>query len=162
MNPTASQSSNAVVRFLVSIGVCLLAGALGSLATTPNIPTWYSALEKPPLNPPREVFGPVWTTLYIMMGVALYLYWQSPRPEKREGFIAFGVQLALNTLWSIVFFGMQSPWGGVVVIVALIVAIIVNIVKFNILNGVSAWLLVPYLMWVLFATYLTVSIALLN
>lgn len=155
-------NTSAVVRFLVSIGVCLLAGAIGSLATTPNIPTWYAGLEKPPLNPPREVFGPVWTVLYIMMGVALFLYTQSPRPEKRDGYIAFGVQLALNTSWSIVFFGMQSPWGGVAVIVALIAAIIVNIVKFNILSGVSALLLVPYLLWVMFATYLNVGIELLN
>lgn len=149
-------------QLIVSIGVSLGAGVLGSIATTQNIPTWYAGLDKPPLLPPNEVFGPVWTVLYVMMGVALFLVWISTEKKRVSTYAAFFVQLILNTLWSFVFFGMHRPWLGVVVIVALIGAIIWTMREFAPISKLAMWLLVPYLTWVLFATYLTVGVAVLN
>lgn len=147
---------------IVSIGVSLGAGVLGSIATTQNIPTWYAGLDKPPLLPPNEVFGPVWTVLYVMMGFALFLVWISTEKKRVSTYAAFFVQLILNTLWSFVFFGMHQPWLGVVVIVALIGAVIWTMREFAPISKLAMWLLVPYSTWVLFATYLTVGVAVLN
>ena len=149
--------------FVLSIAAPFTAGAIGSLATAPNIPTWYAALEKPALNPPNWIFGPVWTVLYILMGIALALViLESTKKSKKKACLWFGIQLTLNLLWSLVFFGLQSPWLGVVVIVALITGIVLTIREFYRFNKYSAWLLVPYLAWVCFATYLTIGVALLN
>lgn len=149
--------------FVLSIVGSCSAGAIGSLATIPNIPLWYAAIEKPPFNPPNWVFGPVWSVLYIVMGIALALIiLESSKQSKKKAYFWFGLQLALNALWSLVFFGLHSPWLGVVVIVALITSIILTIREFYRIKKYSAWLLVPYLAWVCFATYLTVAIALLN
>lgn len=149
--------------FFLSIAASFTAGAIGSLATVPNIPSWYAALEKPVLNPPNWVFGPVWSVLYVLMGIALALIILEPgKQPKKKAYFWFGLQLALNTLWSLVFFGLHSPWLGVVVIIALIVSIILTIREFYKINKYSAWLLAPYLAWVCFATYLTIGIALLN
>jgi tryptophan-rich sensory protein len=152
-----------VMVFILSITASFAAGAIGSLATIPNIPSWYAALVKPALNPPNWVFGPVWSILYLLMGVALALIiLQASKRSKKKAYFWFGLQLALNALWSLVFFGLHSPWLGVVVIIALIASIIVTIRKFRNINKYSAWLLAPYLAWVCFATYLTIGIALLN
>lgn len=152
-----------IMVFFLSIAASFTAGAIGSLATMPNIPSWYAALEKPMLNPPNWVFGPVWSVLYILMGIALALIILEPgKQPKKKAYIWFGLQLALNTLWSLVFFGLHSPWLGVVVIIALIVSIILTIREFYKINKYSAWLLAPYLAWVCFATYLTIGIASLN
>lgn len=149
--------------FAASILGSFAAGAIGSLATTPNIPTWYAQLEKPILNPPNWVFGPVWTLLYLLMGIALALVILEPgKKSKKKAYIWFGTQLALNTLWSLVFFGLQTPWLGVVVIAALIASIVMTIREFYKIKKNAAWLLLPYLAWVSFATYLTVGVALLN
>lgn len=152
-----------IIVFVLSIVTSFAAGALGSLATTPNIPSWYAALEKPVLNPPNWVFGPVWSILYVLMGIALALIiLKSSKQPKKKAYFWFGLQLALNTLWSLVFFGLHSPWLGVVVIIALIVSIVLTIRGFYKINKYAAWLLVPYLAWVCFATYLTIGIATLN
>ena len=149
--------------FVLSITASFAAGAIGSLATISNIPSWYAALEKPALNPPNWVFGPVWSTLYLLMGIALALIiLRASKRSKKKAYIWFGTQLVLNTLWSLVFFGLHSPWLGVIVIVALIASILLTIREFYHINKYSAWLLVPYLTWVCFATYLTVGVALLN
>lgn len=146
-----------------SIAASLAAGVLGSLATMPNIPTWYAALEKPLLNPPNWVFGPVWTTLYVLMGIALALViLQKTAPSKRPAYVWFGVQLALNILWSVTFFGLQQPWLGLMVITALLMSIIFTMRVFYTVKPLATWLLVPYLAWVSFASYLNVGIALLN
>lgn len=152
-----------IVKFIVSIVVSFLAGALGSLATIPNIPTWYAGLDKPPLLPPNGVFGPVWTTLYLLMGIALYLVWTADtKIPKRPAFIAFGVQIALNALWSITFFGLHMPWAGAVIILVLLGTIAWTIWEFWKHSRLAAYLLVPYIAWVCFATYLTFGVALLN
>lgn len=152
-----------VLRLVVSLALPFVAGALGSIATTPNIPTWYAALEKPVLNPPNFVFGPVWTVLYVLMGISLYLFWNAKgQGGKRSAYVAYGVQLVLNTLWSVVFFGLQLPFLGVFVIALLDLMVIVTILLFFEKSKLAAYLLIPYLLWISFATYLTVSIWLLN
>lgn len=151
-----------VGQFIFSVGVVIAAGGLGSIATTPNIPTWYAALDKPPLLPPDEVFGPVWGVLYLMMGIALFLAWIAPKKEQGLIYIAFFAQLLLNTAWSWAFFGLQQPWLGFLVIILLIAAITWTIFEFKKVSSAAARLLVPYLMWVLFATYLTIGVAVLN
>lgn len=149
-------------QLIVSIGVSFAAGALGSLATVQNIPTWYAGLDKPPLLPPNEVFGPVWSVLYLMMGVALFLVWIADGKHKTKAYIAFFTQLVLNTLWSFAFFGLHLPWFGLVVILLLIGTIIWTMHEFRKISQPALWLFVPYLAWVSFATYLTIGVAVLN
>lgn len=151
-----------IIQCIASIGIVVVAGVLGSLATVPNIPTWYEGLDKPPLLPPNEVFGPVWSVLYVMIGVALFLVWIAQKKNNGVVYIAFFTQLVLNTLWSVVFFGLQLPWLGVVVILALIAAIVWTMIELRKYSMVAFWLFVPYLAWVAFATYLTIGVAVLN
>ena len=151
-----------VVVFIVSILISLAAGGIGSVATVPNIPSWYAGLDKPPLLPPNELFGPVWTALYILMGIALALVILHQANSKKYAYIWFGVQLVLNTLWSIVFFGLHQPWAAAAVIIALIASIIITMKEFRRFVPISLWLFVPYLAWVLFATYLNIGVAVLN
>jgi len=152
-----------VVKLLVSIVISFVAGGIGSLATIPNIPTWYAALEKPFFNPPNWVFGPVWTLLYILMGASLYLVWTSKgKGSKQTAYRLFGAQLVLNALWSVVFFGLHQPWLAVVVIVALLVVLVVALRVFAKHSKAAAWLLIPYIAWVCFATVLNTGVALLN
>lgn len=149
-------------QLFLALTVSLAAGRLGSLATTPNISTWYEPLEKPPLIPPNEVFGPVWIVLYVLMGIALFLVWIAPKKEQGWLYVSYFVQLALNAAWSFVFFGLQQPWLGVIVIALLVTAIIWTIRTFRTVSRPAAALLVPYLIWVLFASYLTIGVAILN
>ena len=152
-----------VVKLLLSLVVSFAAGGIGSLATTPNIPTWYAALEKPFFNPPNWVFGPVWTLLYILMGVSLYLVWTSKgKASKQTAHRLFGVQLVLNALWSIVFFGLHQPWLAVAVIAGLLVILVFTVRVFAKYSRLAAWLLVPYVAWVSFAYTLNIGVALLN
>lgn len=151
-------------RLLVSILICNLAGVLGSVVTVTGEGSWYASIQKPAFNPPGFIFGPVWTTLYILMGIALYLVWMEgiTKRKVRYALFAFGVQLGLNVLWSFLFFGMRSPFLGLVEIVFLWIAIAVTIILFNRVHRTAAWLLVPYLAWVSFAAFLTYNIWLLN
>ena len=154
---------NRALKLIVSLAAPLLAGAIGSLATLPNIPTWYAALEKPLFSPPNWIFGPVWTLLYILMGVSLYLVWTSRvKQNKKKAFIVFGTQLFLNMLWSIAFFGLHAPIGGLVVILGLLMTIIITICFFWRFSKLASYFLAPYLLWVCFATALNGAIALLN
>ena len=141
--------------FVVFIVICLGAGGLGALATTPEIDGWYKTIEKPSWNPPDYVFGPVWTTLFVMMGIAGWLVW------KPEGFKVaamplslFAVQLALNVAWSWIFFGMHQPGWAFVEIVILWLAIVATTVTFFRRSQIAGWLMVPYLAWVSFASVL--------
>lgn len=151
------------MKLIASLVISFAAGAIGSIATMPNIPTWYAGLEKPFLNPPNFVFGPVWTILYILIAISLYLVWtQKSTKSKALAYGAFAAQMILNALWSFVFFGLHLPALAVVVIVLLLVAIVLTIMSFYRFSKPAAYLLVPYLLWVCFATYLTVGVALLN
>lgn len=143
---------------------CLVAGGLGSWATMPNIETWYEGLQKPAFTPPNWVFAPAWTTLYIMMAVAAWLAWRADpgSQEARGALTAFFVQLVLNAAWSWAFFGLHSPAFGLVVILALIAAIVWTMRRFFLLSPAATALMVPYLLWVLFATALNGAIVALN
>jgi len=145
---------------MISIGGPLLAGVAGSFFTASSIDTWYRTLEKPWFNPPDWVFGPVWTTLYILMGIALYIAWQ--QRAGRFALSVFWAQLALNLLWSILFFGMRSSLAAFVGIIILWAFIAWTIALFWKVSRLAALLLLPYLLWVSFAALLNYSILLLN
>lgn len=144
-------------QLILSIGLCLGAGVLGSFFTISSIPTWYATLNKPFFSPPNWVFGPVWTTLYILMGISLYLVWQKKKVPS-----IFWIQLALNAVWSIVFFGLHSPFLALLTIIALWVTIVSTIKSFSKISKLSGNLLIPYLLWVSFASILNLSIVFLN
>ena len=137
----------------------LAVGLIGSVPTASAIPTWYRGLEKPDWNPPDAVFGPVWTTLYAMMGAAMALVAREPnRPATDRATAVFGLQLALNLAWSLVFFGNRDPRGALVVIGLLWVSIVATIIQFWQVRRAAALLLVPYLAWVSFASLLNLEI----
>lgn len=152
------------LRAVVFILVCELAGVIGSIFTRASIPGWYAGLVKPSFNPPGWVFAPVWTILYALMGIAAWLvYEKSPgRKDIRGALAVFGVQLVLNALWSIVFFGAHQILGAAVLIVVLWVMIVVTIRVFSRISKAAAYLLVPYILWVSFATVLNISLYVLN
>jgi len=149
---------------LIAIVICELAGAVGSIFTTPAIPGWYAGLTKPPFNPPNWVFAPVWTILYALMGMAAYLVYEkrAKTGAVRKALVVFGAQLILNALWSIVFFGAHAILGGIVVIVLLWAMILASIWLFAKISKAAAALLVPYVLWVGFATVLNISLYALN
>lgn len=154
---------NKVGKLLGSFLLPFVAAAIGSFATFPNIATWYAGLLKPFFNPPNWVFGPVWTILYILMGLSLYLAWTARYKGKKSfAFVAFGMQLALNALWSVVFFGLHSLIGGVVIIVALLVMVALTMWLFWPISRRAVYLLVPYIAWICFATLLNIAVAALN
>jgi len=152
-----------VVKLVVSIAVPLLAGFGSTVWTINTIPTWYASLKKPWFSPPNVVFAPVWTTLYILMGVALFLIWRSPRNRTRDtGIALFAAQLVVNVTWTFAFFGLQNTLFGVLTIVPLWILIAVTIYQFYKVDKWASYLLVPYLAWVSIATALNASVYLLN
>lgn len=153
-----------LLKLVASVLVCQLAGFVGSIFTTPNIPAWYSTIQKPGFTPPNSVFGPVWITLYLLMGIAAFLVWNKGIRTEGVGSAlgVFVVQLLLNTMWSIAFFGFHSPLMGLVVIVILWGAILLTIIKFWNITLAAGILMIPYVLWVSFAASLNFSIFLLN
>jgi benzodiazapine receptor len=153
-----------ILKLIVSIVVCQIAGLIGYLFTRPAIPTWYASLRKPFFTPPDWIFGPVWIILYILMGIAASLVWQKGLDQKdtRYALLLFGVQLVLNALWSILFFGLKSPLAGLIGIVLLALAILLTIQKFLGVSRPAGILLIPYFLWVSFASGLNLSIWYLN
>ena len=147
----------------VSIAVCFAAAALGSMFTTPEIAGWYARLNKPGWTPPNWVFGPVWSTLYLMMAVAAWLVW---REHGVRGavvpLVLFAAQLLLNTLWSILFFGLHRVGLALADIVLLWGAILVTMLAFWRVSPLACWLLLPYLLWVTYASALNFSIWRMN
>lgn len=138
-------------------------GFLGALVTTPAIPTWYAGLARPSLAPPNWVFGPVWTTLYVLMAVAAWLIWRlPPSPQRRTALVLFAFQLALNTLWSFLFFGAQRIDLALVEVVLLLAAIVATTCAYAGLSRIAAWLMAPYIAWVAFATLLNFQFWRLN
>jgi len=152
------------IKFLVAILVCLLAGFIGSLFTTPSIPTWYESLNKPSFNPPNWLFAPVWTTLYVLMGISAYMIWEKSSRYKSSNTALkiFFVQLVLNSIWSMLFFGLRNPLYGFIGIVLLWFAILFTMLKFYRISKKAAYLLVPYILWVSFASLLNFYILILN
>jgi translocator protein len=154
---------NKLLKFLLSIFLCEGVGILGSVFTISSITVWYSHLIKPFFSPPNWIFGPVWTMLYLLIGVSLYLI--SEKKIKKEKNMLLGIffmQLFLNFLWSIIFFGLHLPLTAFVEIAFLWVSIIWLIVKFYKYSKLASLILVPYLCWVSFAAILNLTIAILN
>lgn len=144
------------------VGICFLAAFVGSVFTTPSIAGWYQGLDKPFFNPPAWVFGPVWTLLYTMMGLAAYMVWETGGSEARPALTAFGVQLALNSLWSIIFFGFHQLLLAFIEIVILWMAIARTMKLFRRVSKRANLLMAPYLAWVSFAAVLNFTIWWLN
>ncbi len=152
-----------IAKLLLAIIVCQFAGIIGSIFTFEAIPNWYATLQKPAFSPPNWLFGPVWITLYALMGISLFFVLEENKNKQAKTAIAiFAVQLMLNALWSMLFFGLRAPLLGLVGIIALWLAIAATIIKFYPISKKAAWLLVPYLAWVSVATTLNLFIVLLN
>ena len=148
---------------ILSIGLCLAASAIGALATASSVRDWYPSLNRPSWNPPDSVFGPVWTLLFVMMGVALWLVWQRrDQPGASVALGLFGLQLTLNVLWSVLFFGMRRPDLAFAEILVLWLAIAATSWAFKRHSKLAAGLLLPYLAWVSFASLLNFTIWRLN
>lgn len=142
-----------LMRFIVCLLICQGAGAIGSAFTTPEITGWYAQLAKPSFAPPNWLFAPVWILLFTMMAVALFIIWSSEgKNGKRVAVTWFAAQLFLNVAWSAVFFGGHMILGGFFVILALGLAIALTIYRFKTVSALAAWLMVPYLCWVTFAS----------
>ncbi|MFH1826224.1 MAG: TspO/MBR family protein [bacterium] len=152
-----------IVKLLVSLVVVFFSGFIGQIFTMPSIATWYAALNKPFFNPPNWIFGPVWTILYVLMAVAAWLIWQKGQGKEVKAALGIFVgQLILNSLWSIIFFGLHQPAWALIEILVLWLAILLTIVRFRTLSKLAAWLLVPYILWVSFASVLNLAIVILN
>lgn len=175
------------IKFIISILICELAGVLGSIFTTPAIKNWYFFLNKPSFSPPNWIFGPVWTILYFLMGVSLYLVWlrnfASEVPVNAEkqktwnsvsaklwfgswreenAVLIFTLQLILNILWSVIFFGLKLPGLAFFEILMLWFAILYTIINFYRISKTASYLLIPYILWVSFAAILNYAVWILN
>ncbi len=178
---------NKTLKFVSAVVVSELAGAIGSVFTVPSIPTWYAALNKSALNPPSWVFGPVWTALFFLMGISLYLVWSKDWKvshriweggkrawnryserlwtgswQKANVIAIFSIQLFLNTFWPVLFFGLKTPGFAFFELLALWFAIIYTIINFYRISKPAAYLLIPYLLWVSFAGYLNYAVWMMN
>ncbi len=142
------------------IGICFVAGGIAGAVTDPNISVWYDALARPPLTPPNWVFPVVWSCQYVLIGIAAWLVWR--RPGGRLALRPWFAQLVFNFLWSPAFFALHNPGLGLVVIVPLLASVVWTIVAFARVRPLAAWLMVPYLIWGCYATYLNLGIFYLN
>jgi len=153
---------NKYLKLFVSLLLPQIAGGLGAFFTLSSVQSWYLTLNKPSWNPPSWLFGPVWTTLYVLMGIACFLIWKSEHPRKKQVLTLYFLQLFLNSLWSPAFFGAQNPMLGILVIVPMWASILACIIFFRKINTWAAVLMIPYLLWVSFATVLNATIWYLN
>jgi tryptophan-rich sensory protein len=151
-----------MLKLLLSLLLPELAGIVGSVFTIQAIPTWYAHLNKPSFSPPNWLFGPVWLTLYLMMGVALYLNWIKKSKQAKCNVRLFFIHLFFNLIWTPIFFGAKNLFLALIVIVIILALIILMLFRFWRVNKVSSLLLIPYLLWVTFATLLNYSIWKLN
>ncbi|MFH1300567.1 MAG: TspO/MBR family protein [Planctomycetota bacterium] len=151
------------IGLIVFLVICISAGGVGALATTPEIAGWYRTLTKPPWNPPDYVFGPVWTTLYVLMAIAGWLVWKPAGFRKAALPLSlFAVQLFLNVVWSFIFFGMHQPGWAFMEIIVLWLTIVATTITFFRCSKLAGWLFVPYLTWVSFASILNFAIWRMN
>lgn len=157
---------NNTLKLILSIFISEFAGIIGSIFTAPSIAGWYAGIVKPAFNPPAWVFAPVWTVLFVLMGISLFLIWKSDsstaQKEQGRGVVLFFVQLLLNSLWSIIFFGLHNPGAAFIEIIFLWFAILATIIAFAKVSKRAAYLLIPYILWVSFAGFLNYSIWRLN
>jgi translocator protein len=155
---------NNAVKLIISIAIPVAIGAISGFFTVTGVESWYQTINKPSWNPPSWIFAPVWTSLYVMMGIGLYLVWKSDSSEvlKKTAISLFAVQLILNFFWSFIFFNQQQPGWALVEIIAMWIFILLTIFAFAPVSKPAAWLLVPYICWVSFATVLNYTIWQLN
>ena len=152
-----------VAALIVFTGTCLLVGVSGALVTATSVREWYPLIQKPSWTPPSAAFGPVWTVLYLLMGVSVWLVWRdSLGGKRRRALLIFAIQLALNGIWSFVFFGLRNPGRAALEIVLLWSAIVATMLAFARISRVAAGLLLPYLLWVSFAVALNLTVWNLN
>ncbi len=153
-----------MLKIIISIVICLAVGFSSGLVTADAIPNWYADLNKPFFNPPNWLFAPAWTVLYILMGIAAGMIWNKGLDQKiiRTAMIIFVIQLVLNGLWTLIFFGMKNPPLAFAEIVLLWGMILLCIIRFGKINKTAAWLMIPYILWVTFAAALNFSIWQLN
>ena len=150
-------------QLILCIALCQVVGGLGAIFTTPEINGWYATLQKPFFNPPNWIFGPAWTTLFALMGISLWLTLKAENSATRKtALIAFAVQLALNSIWSFLFFKLHSPLAGLIEIILLWLSILFWILKTYPISKPAAWISIPYLLWVSFASLLNFWIWKLN
>lgn len=150
---------------ILSVGICYAAAATGTFFTGLSVNTWYPSLTKPPVAPPGWFIGAVWTVLYLLMGIALFLVLEKDRgalPPVRKGIALFALQLGLNVLWSVLFFGLRSPLFAFLGIIVLWISIAATILQFRSISRPAVYLLLPYILWVSFAAVLNAWILLLN
>jgi translocator protein len=152
------------VKLIIAIIIPLAVGATSGFFTASGVGSWYQTINKPSWNPPSWIFGPVWTTLYVMMGIALFLIWKSDAPDtqKRTAMLLFAVQMVLNFFWSFIFFKQHQMGWALVEIIAMWVMILLTIFSFAPISKTAAWLLVPYISWVSFATILNYTLWKMN
>lgn len=151
------------LKLISFVLICFIPGIIGGFFTVNNLYPWFSLLAKPPFNPPAWIFSPVWTLLYILMGVSLFLIINDNNSKsKTQGLIFFIIQLILNGLWSIVFFCLHQILLAFIVIIALLVFIILSMINFYKVSKSAMYILIPYLLWVSFASILNISLYLLN
>ena len=153
-----------LIKLVASIALCQSAGLLGSFFTVPAVSGWYETLKKPDFSPPNWLFGPVWISLYTLMGISLFLVWNTTggRSHFKKGMLFFFIQLVLNALWSIFFFGLRSPLAGLIEMVLLWATIVITFLYFIKLSRWAGILLLPYLAWVSFAFVLNFNLWILN
>ncbi|MCX6721940.1 MAG: tryptophan-rich sensory protein [Candidatus Staskawiczbacteria bacterium] len=178
---------NNLLKLIISIIICELAGVIGAIYTTPQIDSWYKTLSKPFFNPPSWIFGPVWTILFVLMGISLYLVWSKNWEPKNDIsskkikmwnplskkfysgswrriniILIFATQLFFNVAWSVIFFGMNFPGLAFFELLMLWLAVAFTVINFYRVSKTAAWLLLPYMLWISFAGILNFSIFLLN
>ena len=151
-----------VTRLIAAILICQLAGIIGSVFTTPSIPTWYAGINKPDFTPPNRLFAPVWTTLFLLMGISLYWIWEKGLKKNKLAVYVFSAQLILNIIWSLLFFGLQNPYLAFIEIIILWIAILTTIILFYRISKKAGIMLIPYLVWVSIAAFLNYSVWVLN
>lgn len=153
-----------LIQIFVAVGICLLAGAIGSMATQTSVNTWYTTLSKPVFNPPNWLFAPVWTLLFVLMGISAGIVWNKGVYHKwvKTALYHFGFQLLLNVAWSLVFFGLKEVFGALLIVLGLFVVLLFTYKWFKVVSIKAAYLLVPYILWVAFASVLNFSIWQLN
>lgn len=152
------------LKLIISVAIPVVVGAVSGYFTAGSVNGWFTTINKPSFNPPGWLFAPVWTTLYILMGIACYLIWKSSAnvADKRRAITLYTIQLTLNFFWSIIFFGAHQPGWALVDIALLWAMIMLTIFSFGKISSTAAWLLVPYICWVSFATVLNFAIWKLN
>ncbi len=153
-----------IIKLIVSILICQLSGLIGSVFTASSISTWYVTLKKPTFNPPNWVFAPVWTILFLLMGISFYIIWNRGLEDEKvkSAIIIFSIQLILNIFWSFLFFSLRSPFLAFLEIILLWFVILMNIIQFYNISKTAGFLLLPYILWVSFAATLNFFIFRLN